>query len=462
GLNSEVDPGRFAQSRVGQSSLPTQQTTFSNGQYPQQQYPQQQQYYPQQRYDVQGHYKPDGQGYGQHEAWQVKVEGDGMRYGGMGAYTTTPSVLPPLRGHPAAFQPQQQYPQQQHGAEKGMFMNALQASGSDPFFNNAALPPPPPTSNVMQQQHLSPYTYGRPGSNASSPSMQSYNQSYQQQPYYQPQHDASLQMDISSPLTEPDVATFPDYLPPSTFSTPNTTPMIRNRQIQQHTQPFDLSRSHSPSTPPTHPSSPSPNVFSAHASATSSPYTRSPHMTPLNPTQHPIHPYSPALFTQLLLPHTFPTKQLALAHLKRHALSFGFSVLVRTSKPDYVVVICNCGRRLKKLKSERKRNRKFKTALTGCEWRVVVFKNKEGRFEFRGTSKMVHNHPLGGVEAMGGEFVMVWGEGEDGGEMEEEGEEVGGKRKRGGKGKGGRGKKGREEVEVEDEDEEGFDDEGDM
>ncbi|KAJ3127114.1 hypothetical protein HK098_006811 [Nowakowskiella sp. JEL0407] len=124
---------------------------------------------------------------------------------------------------------------------------------------------------------------------------------------------------------------------------------------------------------------------------------------PVPPTVPPITPYTTETFKSLLS-RNYATKQDAIAHIKEIAQKFGFSVLVRTSKKDYVVIICNCGRRLKELKGERKRNRKSKTAMTGCSWRVILYKGQnldgntdssEGEWSFRSTAKMEHNHVMG-------------------------------------------------------------------
>ncbi|KAJ3168977.1 hypothetical protein HDU88_001304 [Geranomyces variabilis] len=104
--------------------------------------------------------------------------------------------------------------------------------------------------------------------------------------------------------------------------------------------------------------------------------------------------YDPHAFKHGLMHHFFDSKEPAIEFVKEESLKYGFSVLVRTSKPDYVVVICNCGRRLKRLKGERKRNRRFKTAMTGCEWRIVLFRSGNQKWEFRATPKMEHNHGL--------------------------------------------------------------------
>ncbi|TPX56545.1 hypothetical protein SpCBS45565_g08382 [Spizellomyces sp. 'palustris'] len=120
-------------------------------------------------------------------------------------------------------------------------------------------------------------------------------------------------------------------------------------------------------------------------------YRYTPRLTPL---PDGYTPYDPHTFKSALLNQTFDTKDPAIEYIKTVAKNFGFTVLVRTSKPDYVVVICNCGRRLKRLKGERKRNRRFKTAMTGCEWRVVLFRSGGKKWEFRATPKMEHNHSL--------------------------------------------------------------------
>ncbi|KAJ3023795.1 hypothetical protein HKX48_000929 [Thoreauomyces humboldtii] len=114
----------------------------------------------------------------------------------------------------------------------------------------------------------------------------------------------------------------------------------------------------------------------------------------LSPLPEGLVRYDPHTYKRGLMHHQFEDKEPAIAFVKEESLKYGFSVLVRTSKPDYVVVICNCGRRLKRLKGERKRNRRFKTAMTGCEWRVVLFRTSAKVWEFRATPKMTHNHGL--------------------------------------------------------------------
>ncbi|KAI8800221.1 hypothetical protein BJ742DRAFT_745504 [Cladochytrium replicatum] len=117
-----------------------------------------------------------------------------------------------------------------------------------------------------------------------------------------------------------------------------------------------------------------------------------------SPQTQAIKPYFSPQFRRLLSSSTFPSKDHAVRFLKAQAAAHGFKVLVRTSKKDYVVVICNCGRRLKELKGERKRKRRWKTALTGCEWRVVLCTASSGEenWVFRCTAKMEHNHALEG------------------------------------------------------------------
>ncbi|RKO93046.1 hypothetical protein BDK51DRAFT_31781 [Blyttiomyces helicus] len=87
-------------------------------------------------------------------------------------------------------------------------------------------------------------------------------------------------------------------------------------------------------------------------------------------------------------------KEDAIEYLKEEAEQHGFSVIVRTSKPDYVVLICSRGRRLKALKGERKRSRRFKSAITGCKWRVVLFRSENLLCKFRANTEMAHNHPM--------------------------------------------------------------------
>ncbi|KAI8585360.1 hypothetical protein BDZ88DRAFT_24481 [Geranomyces variabilis] len=105
-------------------------------------------------------------------------------------------------------------------------------------------------------------------------------------------------------------------------------------------------------------------------------------------------------FKRRILQLKFEEREIAIDFLKEQAKQTGFSVLVRTSRPDYVVIICNCGRRVKQVEGERKRKRKRKTAMTGCEWHVILFRrNIPGSsaprmWEYRASSKMEHNHPL--------------------------------------------------------------------
>ncbi|KAI8916604.1 hypothetical protein DFJ77DRAFT_460522 [Powellomyces hirtus] len=105
-------------------------------------------------------------------------------------------------------------------------------------------------------------------------------------------------------------------------------------------------------------------------------------------------------FKRRILQLKFEEREIAIDFLKEQAKQTGFSVLVRTSRPDYVVIICNCGRRVKQVDGERKRKRKRKTAMTGCEWHVILFRrNIPGStaprmWEYRASSKMEHNHPL--------------------------------------------------------------------
>ncbi|TPX42168.1 hypothetical protein SeMB42_g05250 [Synchytrium endobioticum] len=97
-------------------------------------------------------------------------------------------------------------------------------------------------------------------------------------------------------------------------------------------------------------------------------------------------------FTTRILDPTFADKDAAIEYLKDEAKTAGFSVLVRTSKKDYVVLICNCGRRLKPLKAARVRNRKQKTPMTGCSWRIVLVKGVDNMWSYRASNEMAHNH----------------------------------------------------------------------
>ncbi|KAJ3185372.1 hypothetical protein HDU85_001422 [Gaertneriomyces sp. JEL0708] len=165
-------------------------------------------------------------------------------------------------------------------------------------------------------------------------------------------------------------------------------------------------------------------------------YVHPPHLTYAHPSQSYAYPLSnkrnstsgpvPELnprdesFKQQLLSCKFPHRDAAIGFLRTQAKIAGFSVLVRTSRPDYVVIICNCGRRVKasaEAPGDKKRRRKRKTAMTGCEWHVILFRRGAGTgmnnigihgagkledvermWEFRATTKMEHNHPLVGEE----------------------------------------------------------------
>ncbi|KAI8807928.1 hypothetical protein BJ742DRAFT_810044 [Cladochytrium replicatum] len=171
--------------------------------------------------------------------------------------------------------------------------------------------------------------------------------------------------------------------PPQRSSSNHAQPHYHNQQAPQQHPSYQVRYS---STSPT-PSSTS--SFDPRQTGSNGPHS---------PQTQAIQPYSSPHFRTLLSSSTFPSKDHAVRFLKAQAAAHGFKVLVRTSKKDYVVVICNCGRRLKELKGERKRKRRWKTALTGCEWRVVLCTASSGdeNWVFRCTAKMEHNHALEG------------------------------------------------------------------
>ncbi|KAJ3152752.1 hypothetical protein HDU86_005510 [Geranomyces michiganensis] len=150
----------------------------------------------------------------------------------------------------------------------------------------------------------------------------------------------------------------------------------------------------------------SPGPMSAAAASVGTPTSGSPvfHQNTMHALPSDMHP--PIMnpvdeeFKRRILQLKFEEREIAIDFLKEQAKQTGFSVLVRTSRPDYVVIICNCGRRVKQVEGERKRKRKRKTAMTGCEWHVILFRrNIPGStaprmWEYRASSKMEHNHPL--------------------------------------------------------------------
>ncbi|RKO86590.1 hypothetical protein BDK51DRAFT_40864 [Blyttiomyces helicus] len=216
----------------------------------------------------------------------------------------------------------------------------------------------------------------------------------------------------SSPPSGPNTRG-PHYLPP--LVAPPQVPS-NDRYPQQHRHQQQVLSSVSPSSSPerrpapyarpqSHPRS-GPHALHVHpqqgqppshlaqspaplSASMSVPSPLTPHSVPL-----PAVLYDADTFKASLSGTRFEEKEDAIDYIKEEASQCGFSVLVRTSKPDYVVVICNCGRRLKTLKGERKRNRKFKTAMTGCEWRVVLFRSGNRVWEFRTNTGMLHNHTL--------------------------------------------------------------------
>ncbi|KAI8800209.1 hypothetical protein BJ742DRAFT_91307 [Cladochytrium replicatum] len=111
----------------------------------------------------------------------------------------------------------------------------------------------------------------------------------------------------------------------------------------------------------------------------------------------------------------FATRQDAIDYLKEEAKRCGFTVLVRTSRADYVVVICNCGRRVKPVKqgAKRQRNRKRKTAMTGCQWHVILYRKSGGSndssgrlWEIKPSTQSSHNHPLSPPSPAGSSSMM--------------------------------------------------------
>ncbi|KAI8818489.1 uncharacterized protein EV422DRAFT_579926 [Fimicolochytrium jonesii] len=111
------------------------------------------------------------------------------------------------------------------------------------------------------------------------------------------------------------------------------------------------------------------------------------HSQPLNPADES--------FKNRIIRHKFEDRDGALDFLKEQARMAGFNVLVRTSRSDYVVIICSCGRRSRpKPQTEeqqaaaaqqqqreeeeepprKKRKKKEKAAVTGCEWHIILFR----------------------------------------------------------------------------------------
>ncbi|TPX56547.1 hypothetical protein SpCBS45565_g08381 [Spizellomyces sp. 'palustris'] len=168
--------------------------------------------------------------------------------------------------------------------------------------------------------------------------------------------------------------------------------------------PAHLSQPHTRRRAPSAPLIPHPSYF--HTPVASPSESSSPHDSPqmlhysTDPSSTPIMNPVDEDFKRRILQLKFEEREIAIDFLKDQAKQAGFSVLVRTSRPDYVVIICNCGRRVKQVEGERKRKRKRKTAMTGCEWHVILFRrNIPGStvprmWEFRASSKMEHNHPL--------------------------------------------------------------------
>ncbi|KAJ3033466.1 hypothetical protein HDV00_006330 [Rhizophlyctis rosea] len=266
-------------------------------------------------------------------------------------------------------------------------------------------PNPSFTLNPSQQHHHQQQSQ-HPAQQASHLSVQhqQHNSMYRHNPtMFNPTMESSMRLGggpTLPSLMDPDMS-YPNHLPPQSFEgdsyyrtagpadqhflgsvSPNT--------VHAPSPTFSAGNAMQGGPSNYHPGSSSANPHLTHPGHQHHPHPHD-HL-PSGPDQ--IVPYTPDAFKHSLLNHRFEDKDLALDFIKDTAKKFGFSVLVRTSKPDYVVVICNCGRRLKKLKNERKRNRKFKTAMTGCGWRVVLFRNSKRLFEFRGTPKMEHNHPL--------------------------------------------------------------------
>ncbi|KAI8906992.1 hypothetical protein DFJ77DRAFT_514126 [Powellomyces hirtus] len=257
----------------------------------------------------------------------------------------------------------------------------------DPSATIHAYPSDYPLSQYSAQQHPSAQMQYPMPPHQQPPQLDMYPYQQQQQPYGM--HGGYRPYDHASPLMRSHQAQYPHHPPPH-HAAEQPAPPPPHQTSDQPSQPHQQ-QPHQQQPPPPPPAAPNAEPFQHHH----------PGMMPIAPSTGGHSPlpdgilrYDPHAFKRGLMHHFFDTKEPAIEFVKEEALKYGFSVLVRTSKPDYVVVICNCGRRLKRLKGERKRNRRFKTAMTGCEWRVVLFRSGNKKWEFRATPKMDHNHGL--------------------------------------------------------------------
>ncbi|KAI9091524.1 hypothetical protein DFS34DRAFT_322986 [Phlyctochytrium arcticum] len=329
--------------------------------------------------------------------------------GGEGSSTHVASGGNSLQGSTVSYGNQSSYPYPSQSSSGGGMPMGYSSSYPDPLMNYGTS-----SSHLPQSQlNIGSSSYGMGSSSNPSSRMPS--------PYSHAQPSGHRSTGSGSSSSHHSSLYQPDVLP-SVGS--NTSQHVRSNSFHSPTLPHDTP------PPPFRPAPYYPQHGSGSSSLTASPipsnfprrtYTHHPqqqqqqhqmgYYPPMpgmmamgpRPISPPLPPglvrYDPQVFRRGLMNHFFESKEPAIEFIKEESKQYGFSVLVRTSKPDYVVVICNCGRRLKRLKGERKRNRRFKTAMTGCEWRVVLFRSGTNKWEFRATPKMDHNHSLPVIDA---------------------------------------------------------------
>ncbi|KAI9295613.1 hypothetical protein K502DRAFT_364814 [Neoconidiobolus thromboides FSU 785] len=91
---------------------------------------------------------------------------------------------------------------------------------------------------------------------------------------------------------------------------------------------------------------------------------------------------------------SFSTSEDAILFCQNLAKSCGFSIRIRTSKLAAIYIVCSKEGIPDSKKDNFLKKRNRNSDRCKCNWKIVLFRNKSGQWEFRGGKNMFHNHPL--------------------------------------------------------------------
>ncbi|OZJ04347.1 hypothetical protein BZG36_02364 [Bifiguratus adelaidae] len=108
-------------------------------------------------------------------------------------------------------------------------------------------------------------------------------------------------------------------------------------------------------------------------------------------------------FYDQLLGMTFPTAQTATQYCRNLCREFGFTVKQETSSNKNVYLYCSREGLPDSAKYNRQAKRKRSSNRCDCKWRIVLFENDQGLWEFRKSNNSLaseHNHELQAPESI--------------------------------------------------------------